>query len=365
LNISLGKVGYTIQIANLLNSGDAEITNAPNYSEALRILLKRKENELQAELAKRNMPPVKPKPVAPELPTNVAHLPHAEITRVALEHQEKVEKYNVAVAEQELEAVVTSGVIVPLDEGLIVPLSSMLFTQPDMNTLSRIHDMGPGICDHIITDPPYGIEMGMLQQDGGGMKVEEVAETHDVEDNMFMLINSFLPTAFRALKENGYLVFWCDVMNWHALYNAATLIGFKVQRWPIVWDKLHRCQNMAAQYNFTKTTEIAMVCRKGNATLIQPSARSVISCSNDDVKKRYGHAFAKPPQLTEFIARHISMQGQTILEPFAGRGSIVLPLLEAGRKVIAVEYEKSVHFPYLVENVRQHYLKINKDAKFV
>lgn len=47
LGISLGNVSYTLEVAKRLRSGDEEITQAPNLTEALRILVRRKEAELQ------------------------------------------------------------------------------------------------------------------------------------------------------------------------------------------------------------------------------------------------------------------------------------------------------------------------------
>jgi ParB-like nuclease domain len=46
LGISHGNVQYTLRVAQLLVSGDSEIRGAPNMAEALRILLRRKELEL-------------------------------------------------------------------------------------------------------------------------------------------------------------------------------------------------------------------------------------------------------------------------------------------------------------------------------
>jgi ParB-like chromosome segregation protein Spo0J len=47
LGISLGNVSYTLEVAKRLRTGDEEITEAPNLTEALRILVRRKEAELQ------------------------------------------------------------------------------------------------------------------------------------------------------------------------------------------------------------------------------------------------------------------------------------------------------------------------------
>lgn len=222
----------------------------------------------------------------------------------------------------------------------------------------------PNSVDHIITDPPYGIEMSNLAQEGTGMAdIDTVEVEHDVKENESLLA-VFLNTAYHTLKENGYLVMWTDQMQWDFLYKQATNAGFKVQRWPLTWVKTHRCMNQAAQFNFTKTTEIAMVMRKGNATLVAPAGECHIIASHDALKEQLGHPFVKPFAVWEFIHNHISYEGQTILEPFAGRGSGVISALRIKRKVIACELNDA-HYNALLENLKtQHYLKINPNYKF-
>ena len=118
-----------------------------------------------------------------------------------------------------------------------------------------------GCFDHIITDIPYGIDMEMLnQQQPSIQNIDTVVAEHTVEGNVD-LFHSFFPAAFGALKENGFCITWCDIMQWQLMYDLATKAGFKVTRWPITWNKLSPCINQTAQFNFTKSTEIAIVCR--------------------------------------------------------------------------------------------------------
>jgi len=224
----------------------------------------------------------------------------------------------------------------------------------------------PGRFNHVITDIPYGIDMDMLNQQNphNGMKdIDTVLEEHDVEYNL-KLIADFFPAAYGTLKETGFCITWCDQMLWQYMYDHAVAAGFKVQRWPITWIKTHTCMNQSAQYNFTKSTEIAIVCRKGNATLITPQSKCTVEAGRDELCKVLGHPFAKPRAIWEFLANAVSIEGQLILEPFAGRGSGVLSMLNMKRNVIGVELN-TAHYNALIENVKQHhYLKINPNYQF-
>ena len=221
-----------------------------------------------------------------------------------------------------------------------------------------------GMFDHVITDIPYAIDMKMLDQGVAGtvLDLETVIEEHDVDYNM-KLIADFFPAAFRCMKESGFCITWCDQMVWQYMYDIAIKAGFKVQRWPVTWNKLHRCKNSSPQCNFTKSTEIAMVCRKGNAVLMRPVLTSVVSASNDEIKKLIDHPFAKPYEAWEFLVEPTTFQGQLILEPFAGRGSGVISMLRMNRQVMGCELDE-VHYNALIENLKRYYLTLNPNFMF-
>ena len=214
--------------------------------------------------------------------------------------------------------------------------------------------------DHVITDIPYGIDMDMLNQQNphGQMKdIDTILDEHTVEGNMD-LMREFFPSAFKCLKDTGFLITWCDIMQWQFMYDLAIKAGFRVQRWPITWVKTHSCMNQSAQFNFTKSTEIAIVCRMPNATLAHPIPVCHIEASNTDARKEFDHPFAKPFAIWQFLIDAVSIEGQTILEPFAGRGSGVISMLKLKRKVTGIEINAK-HYAALIENVKRHYLSLN------
>ncbi len=223
-----------------------------------------------------------------------------------------------------------------------------------------------GVFDHVITDIPYGIDMEMLSQQDhqrGMVDIDTVAELHDVEYNK-QLIADFFPAAFNATKDAAYVITWADQMLWQYMYDCAIKAGFAVQRWPITWAKTHSCMNQCAQFNTTKDTEIAIVCRKKGTTLVNQPQTSIITAGRDDLCKDLDHPFAKPFAVWEFLAKTFTYQGQLVLEPFAGRGSGVISLLRCGLNVIATERDEA-HYNALLENVKNlHYLKLNPNFRF-
>lgn len=312
LDVSEAHVDFVMLIAERLNAGDKEINACNSVYDGIKLLTKRREEE--TERHKMTLVP--------------AQAPH----------------------------------IMPKVEGeLSLPQSE----KPSVEVWTHCHNMSfqawaslnpDGIVNHIITDPPYAIDMDNIEQAGVGMKVGDVARTHDVMTNLNDM-PLWMNECYRLLDKNGFCVWWCDMDNWSYILDLATLAGFAVQRWPITWVKTSPCQNGSAQYNFTKRTEIAMVMRKKGATLanIGAAVSNVWTGSASVEQAKFGHPFAKPLALHKFLFDAICVKGQTILDPFAGRGTLGVAAVEWGLTPINVEIETELHFPYLKQNIRQAY----------
>src|SRR5271157_408049 len=220
----------------------------------------------------------------------------------------------------------------------------------------------PECYDHIITDIPYGIDIENIDQHVGIKDIETIKAEHGVEENL-NLYRQFFPAAFTTLKPNAFLITWLDQMNWQFMYDLAIGAGFKVQRWPITWVKTHQCLNQMAQFNFTKSTEIAMVCRKGVITLVEKQPTSVIEAGRDELCETINHPFAKPFACWERLITAVSIENQTILDPFVGRGSSFLAGLKLGRNMYGCEINEQ-HYNAGLENIKQYFLKLNPKSTF-
>lgn len=335
LNMALGKIQHCIDVARAINANDEPVVKCDGFSEALKLLWKRSEEAAQRELSSRS---------------------------VALNNSAPPSLDAYALDEDALVGFLPKDV--PLAPVIPeVALSKILYHQPNLS-LSVLKSLPTGCVDHCITDPPYGIDMKNLSQEGESLiDIDSIVESHGVEENQEMFAELF-PQVFRVMRDKGFFVLWCDIMQWQRLYDLAIAAGFRVQRWPIVWYKTHPCKNQAAAYNSTKDIELAMICRKPNTTIPRILNSSVISADGTKTQEKYGHPFAKPEECWTGLLWGLTMEGDTILEPFAGRGSGVIPMITMLRKVIAIEYDET-HFAYLVENTKRAFLDKNADTKFI
>lgn len=345
LNRSQAHVSYALQIATLIDSNDDAITKCTSLTDAIKLLIKRAEDTAMAQLARSTLSPS-------SKPTSVDIL--------------AADSYDIFASPSGPSVGLASrpdAVELPQDAtlpaALTIPLSTMCICA---NAIAWMDSQPEASFDHIITDPPYGIDMDNIQQSGGGMNIDSTRAEHNVTSNE-SLLQSFFTPAYRILRDRSFLILWCDQSQWSLIDESATLAGFAVQRWPLLWIKTHPCQNMAAQYNFTKNYEIAMVCRKGPATLVSPQSSSFWQGGIGTEKDQLGHPFTKPSNLWKWLYGAVAIRGQRVLDPFAGTGSSTVAAVSVGLQPTAIELN-SDHHNRLIVNVSSAYRSMHPNITF-
>lgn len=366
LGMSMANVSLILRVAQELKSGTKEVLASETLTEAIKCMIRAKEVEAQALLAKNILQSgaaTKLGGVTSEYLSVVKDLP-TEIQSGTLVEDGEVpfEEFMARLNKQKQQTESPVDSTLPLVE---IPLSRMLIHTDCLDFMSK---MNPESVDHIITDPPYGIDMDMLDQQNLGMKeIDSVKAEHTVEGNLD-LMKKFLPLAFKILKDKGFLIFWYDMDHHEKLQGWARNAGFKVQRWPLVWMKEHQCMNQSAQYNFTKATEVAMVCRKGMATLQDVQNKNYLALATPSNPEYIDlqHPFAKPFKLWQWLQVAVAYEGQLIYDPFAGVGSSLTSALVNKFNILATEC-CAEHFAKQVIRVSNHYKKVfvNKQIKFI
>ena len=366
LGVAHGYISQFILLADYIRRGDKEILGAEGIREALKVLLDRKEREANKALAKSTV-------VGSGLSMLDDNLGPANRSDNLRKGPALVEPSDddffsspdgprpitaPSVDEDPVLGAQSTGR--PTDTAVTIPLSSFLLHG---DCIAKLADFPAESVDHCITDIPYGIDMSNLDQDGAGIGgIDTVAAEHTVDGNL-KLMEQMFPAIYRVLKPSSFFVFFYDLDHHEKLQRWAADAGFRVQRWPLVWHKTHQCINQAAQYNFTKNFEVAMVCRKGNATLVTPSGTAVWQGGNEDTKAQLGHPFVKPYKLWSWVMGHVALRGQTILDPFAGVGSSTIAAIQDGYKPIAIELNED-HYNRQVVNISNLYRTLVPGCKF-
>lgn len=334
VNMSLGSVSNIITIAERLLAGDKEIQQSEGVLDALRILFLRQEDLASKRLAQ----------LAGVSPSPGNLLSDLEVSLSTPATGSIIERDPKAPPRPEHESLTPKG-------KMTIKLSERLFLGDCVEGPDPILPKWPAECfDHIVTDIPYAIDTENMED---MVNLERVKNEHGVEANVQMM-PKFLEQAYRLLKTGGFCVFWYDLDHHEKLQQWAIDVGFRVQRWPLVWVKKHRCKNSAAGFNFTKATEVAMVMRKGLSTLAQPQTVNYIEADGSVERKMYANPFAKPFAVWEFIYKAIAIPGQRVLDPYAGEMSACRAAVICGLQPFAIELKEN-HYYKGIEQVKSAY----------
>jgi DNA modification methylase len=334
------KVSHAVRLARLIREGDKDIIEAENMSDAVAVMIKRKEDEALAEMQRRT---------ATMISTGTSSFLDSlniNIGGPVIRH-DTVEETSTAVGATVVPASSTlAPTTSPTESGppLEIPLSRMFICGDALKIMPTLPEAS---FDHIVTDIPYGIDMKNLDT----RDMSAVEDEHDVNQNVSMM-EPFLREAFRLVRSGGFCVFFYD-LDWHEYLQAnAETVGWKVQRWPLIWYKTHNCQNNAAQYNFTKNYESIMVLRRDEKTVLRsPQGSSVWMGDGAAERKLYNNPFAKPFPLWKWIYDAVAFAGQKVLDPFCGEMSACRAAVNCGLTPFGIEL-RDTHFNRGLENMK-------------
>ena len=226
-----------------------------------------------------------------------------------------------------------------------------------------------GSVDLIITSPPYNINLkgaawddNMTWADYTGFTAEWMSECYRVlSAGRYLCINvGFMTYAKRNLVFGHTKI--------------ARDIGFQDQQL-IVWEKtVHRgSRNIKGRYGnpssirYANVAEAILLFTKGKQRMIQAdvtleeyekySLNLWRISPNLDRNMRYaGHPCAFPPEIPRRLVKLYSNIGETILDPFLGRGTTMRVANDLKRDALGIELAK-IYLPLIQEMVGNYKVK--------
>lgn len=311
-NLSQAAISNTLELARVLKrEPDSPIAKADNVTQAIQLLAKRKLDEASQE----------------------------QLRRIELRRQSASTNLVLAKAEVPIEVIDASRIHLPNQKPVTNLLTndqiaSFYFHGSCLELIPEIAKTQ--VINHIICDPPFGIDMDNLSAAEG--KIDRVSDTHQVKDNI-QLIEAFLDVGYRHIAEDGFLCMWYDLDHHEKIRDWAVKIGWRVTRWPLVWCKSSNCSNNQAQYNVTKATEVCYFLRRSEKSIIkQKQSKNWIIA---DAVRDPTHPFVKPPEVWNYLIDTVSVEGNTILDGFAGQGSSLVQFFKRNRVPIGCEIDQT------------------------
>lgn len=238
---------------------------------------------------------------------------------------------------------VDKGILQKIAKG-IYRNNDCLLIQGDGRDLSFLED---GSIDAIITDHPYDIKAA----NNGG-------DRHFATYDCFRYTQEDFNEKARVLKKGSFLVEFLpeeSAENFEYIYQIkkmAEAAGFKYYA-KVPWKKGSFISNCGRK---SKNTEDVMIFSKGEARCLRPDAKKdkaepgvrhfmkgaagmLPTCFDFQKpgKKEMIHQAEKPQELLEAILDYVTLDGETVLDQFAGSGVLGAAALAKGRRSILIE----------------------------
>jgi site-specific DNA-methyltransferase (adenine-specific) len=207
------------------------------------------------------------------------------------------------------------------------------------DALEKIDEIPDNSVDILLTDPPYGLGTGTARQQtiklrGGEekwmMKGDDLA-VFDLMDKLFTKLKV-------KLKENAHLYVFTSWKRWHLLYPVVAK-HFEVKNC-LVWNKIRGFLGELIGYNYMEAHELVLFAVKGKRKLNWEGEKPLNILT---VKPVWNpdrlHPTEKPTELCKILISYSTVEGETVLDPFAGSGSTLVAAEVLGRNWIGIEID--------------------------
>ena len=181
----------------------------------------------------------------------------------------------------------------------------------------------PKSIDLIVTDPPYGDNIGYGRLN------------RSIAGNEHPLISlSVMYDAYRVLKTNASAYVFCGMKHLgflRAFFQSYTAYGI---RDTLIWDKMLRGRG----HGFRRQYECILVLEKGKPRYRSPGLSNVLRFQRVRSSR---HPHEKPLGLIETLIQQSSDTGGIVLDPFLGSGTTAVAAQQVDRHYIGVELDPS------------------------
>ena len=186
------------------------------------------------------------------------------------------------------------------------------------NCLHWMAGEAEGQFDVILTDPPYGMGADSFGDGGGGRLANNTHHYKDDYESWVALMKQWAPLAFRIAKPEAHAYVFCDLDNFHELKRIMREAGWYVFRTPFICTKPNSGRVPLPDEGPRRQWEMILYAIKGHkkTTAIYPD---VITTMADP---GLGHGAQKPVALYEDLLRRSVRPGDSVLDCFAGSGTI-------------------------------------------
>lgn len=211
------------------------------------------------------------------------------------------------------------------------PTAPMLCT--DFNEWAASYS-GPRF-NFIHCDFPYGINAGKHDQGSA----QSLGGYDDSEDIYWMLLQTLHNHIDTLAADSAHMMFWFSMDYYQETLDALTEMGWKVNPFPLVWDKEYQGILPDPKRGPRRCYETAFLCTRGDRYIVQ----SVANIKTGKLTKET-HMSEKSKEVLAHFFRMFVDSSTTMLDPTMGSGHAVQMAQAAGAKsVLGLELNPEYH----------------------
>lgn len=186
----------------------------------------------------------------------------------------------------------------------------------------------------LLTDPPYGID---FQSNRRTVSAQAPKLTNDeTPEKAIALFRAMLSSVSPAMADECHALIFTSWRYEPQFRTALEEAGFEIAA-SIVWVKENHGSGDLS--GFAPRHERILHARRGGAA-IRPRLDDVLIVPRE---RATDHPTEKPTALLEQLIACTTLEGELVVDPFAGAGSTVVAARRLGRKVFAVELDARWH----------------------
>jgi len=200
------------------------------------------------------------------------------------------------------------------------------------NCLSWMRSTEESQFDVILTDPPYG--MGADSFGDGGGKLNGIEHHYkDDYEHWKALMEEWCGLAYRVSKPQAHAYVFCDLDNFHEFKRMMTQAGWWVTRTPFICTKPNSGRVPHPEHGPRRQWEMILYAIKGKkpTTGIYPDVITTMADAN------MSHGAQKPVALYLDLLKRSVRPGDTVLDSFAGSGTIFPAAHQFKVKAVGIE----------------------------
>jgi site-specific DNA-methyltransferase (adenine-specific) len=192
------------------------------------------------------------------------------------------------------------------------------------DAITELKKLPPASAHCCITDPPYGISTHNTR-DGG-------SDYSDGKDYALGLFREVCTELARVLTDDAHIYVFCGYTNVQA-FKEIMREFFDTQDNPIIWEKNNHTMCDFSKW-YPNKYELVLFARRSGGRLLTECLPDVIQC---DREIGTGHSARKPVKLLRTFVRQSTVEGEVVIDPFAGSFSTEEAALIEGRRAIGIE----------------------------